>query len=298
LLNRITPVPLALLTLCLGSGCEDLSPKLAAAITDVADSVTITETEVIAKCKDGNEAKVPVSQLELDFLGMADIEKQTAVAKALKDQCESFTREKKQAEAATNTLHEAAKQLKIDHEGKEDDALRTEICDVLKARLPKKDPERADAVTQNTRRFSCPDPGPPEVGPEKMWMMSEDGEGKAKTLYAKLHSTTDDGEGPERFVIKCKGKKLTAYLTSEKRMKKTKKLALRFDKGTGSYAATMAKDKKSIFFKRPTKDLKKMLAKKKMTVTYPVRSRKKYRATFEIDGMRAAIKPMRKACRF
>ena len=47
----------------------------------------------------------------------------------------------------------------------------------------------------------------------------------------------------------------------------------------------MSKDKKSIFFKRPTKDLKKMLAKKKMTVTYPVRGRKKYRATFEIEGV-------------
>lgn len=294
---RRSPLPAlggAVLLLAL-SACEsDVDVRIAEALRGTADSVTLTDTHVIARCASGDEAKVPITALALDIFGMADIEKQTAVAQSLLEQCEAAKKQKAQAERKESALEKAAAALAIATEGKEPDALRAEVCAALAKQLPRKGDERALKIAEHTRDYGCEDPGEPELGPERLWLVEEKGEGKKKAVYLRLDSQADDGEARDQLTIKCGGKKkMDAYIATTKRLSKGA-LAVRVDGKKARWKTTLSKSKKAVFVKDAKKHVKALLGKDELVVTLPAKGKPK--RVFPIDGIEAALGAHKKLC--
>jgi hypothetical protein len=274
------------------AACDsDMDKRLLGAISSVADEVTIGEAEVVAKCKTGDLAKVPVAELGLDMFGMADIEKQEAVAKKLMATCEAIGKKKREAERVTKLFADVATERDLDISGKEIDEARKIVCDSLAKDLPLKGDKRTEMVTRHRVDYGCEDPGEPELGPERYWQV----EREKGTVYLKISSEEKDGAASDRFTIRCKGgKKLDAYFATTSRLKKGK-ISVTADNKRGKWASNLSKSKKSIFLKKPAKDLKLLKGKKTMQVRYP--ARRKTVATFDIEGFTAAAKNLKGRCR-
>lgn len=277
------------------AGCDsDIDVRIGEALKGTAESVTLSDTHVIARCTSGDEAKVPLAQLELDIFGMADIEKQTAVAQSLQQQCEAAKKKKAQAERTESALEKAAASLAITVEGKDQAALRQEVCAALAKQLPRKGDERARKIAEHTRDFGCEDPGEPELGPERLWLVEEKGAGAKKALYLRLDSEVPEGEAPDQLTIKCGGKKkLDAYIATTTRLKKGP-LSVAVDGKKARWRTTLSKSKKAVFLKDAKKAVKALLDKDQLVVTLPAKGAPK--RVFPIDGIEAALAAHKKTC--
>lgn len=281
------------------AACDsDLDVRLAAALQGSADSVTITDTHVVAACKGGGEGKVLVDELALDVFGMADIEKQTAVAQRLQQQCDSLVQKRTQEAQAKSALHEAAKKLGVATDGKDEVALRDEICVALTKQLPQRGEQRAEKAAQHTRDFGCPDPGEPELGPGRLWQVEDKGKGKKRTVFLRLDSAAADGSDDEgrsdQLTIKCAGReRVDAYIATTTKLNKAP-LVVQVDGKKGRFKTRLSKSKKAVFLKDAKKGVKTLLGKDELVVTLPAKG--KPRRTFPIDGVEAALAPYAKLC--
>lgn len=277
------------------AACEsDIDARIAEALRGMADSVTITDTHVIAACKGGGEARVPATALALDIFGMADIEKQTAVAQSLQEQCDAILKERAQAERTKSALQSAAEALSVDANGKDEAALRAEVCAALAKKLPVRGEERAARIAEHTRDFGCADPGEPALGEERLWQVEEKGAGKRKSVYLRLDSNEQEGTASDQLTIKCGGKKkLDAYLATTTRLGKGP-LVITLDGKKARWKTKLSKSKKAVFLKDAKKGVKGMLGKDELVITLPAKGKPK--RVFAIDGIEAALEPHKKAC--
>lgn len=294
-MRRSPALALASSVLLALAACEsDVDVRIGEALKGTADAVTLTDTHVVARCTGGDEAKVPITHLALDIFGMADIEKQTAVAKSLQQQCEAAKNKKAQAERKESALEKAAAALSIPVEGKAQDALKAEVCAALAKQLPKKGDERAQRIAEHTRDYGCADPGEPELGPERLWLVEEKGAGKKKAVYLRLDSATADGDAADQLTIKCGGKKkVDAYIATTTRLKKGP-LQVRVDGKQTRWRTTLSKSKKAVFLKDAKKGVKALLGKKELVVTLPAKGKPK--RVFPIEGIEAALAAHQKLC--
>ncbi len=274
--------------------CEsDVDVRIAAALKGTADTVTIGDTHVVAACTGGAPVKVPVTALDLDIFGMADIEKQTAVAQSLQEQCDAQKQKRKQAERKESALEKAAKQLAITVDGKEQAALQAEVCAALAQQLPKKAEERAQRIAEHTRDFGCADPGPAELGPERLWTIEEKGKGKKRAVYLRLDSEGAAGEARDQLTVKCGANKLDAYIATTTRLKKGP-LTVSVDGERARWQTKLSKSRKAVFLKNAKKDLKALLGKDELVITLPAKGKPK--RVFPIDGIEAALESHKKRC--
>jgi hypothetical protein len=279
-------------TTLVASGCsEDAVKAIAEAVKNEADDVKLTDTALEAKCKTGETVKVAKEELEMNVLGMIEFEKQEKAAKSIADQCDAFKKQERKEDVQLSAFKKVAEEKKLDIEGKDVEAARKIICDALAAELPLKGDRRTELITRNTTSYGCEDPGEPELGPERYWVIEED----KGTVYLKLNSEEKEDSAPDRFTIRCKrGKKLDAYFATTDRLKKGR-ITGKADKRRVRWSANLAKSKKAIFLKKPKKDLKALKGKKKLYIRYP--AAKKVEATFDIDGVDAAFKKLKGRCR-
>lgn len=275
------------------SACDsDVHVRIGEALKGTAESVTLTDTHVVARCVGGEEAKVPLAELDLDFFGMADIEKQTAVAQSLQKQCDAARRKRAQEERTASALEKAAEALSIPVEGKEQSALKAEVCAALAKQLPRKGDERARKIAENTRDYGCEDPGEPELGPERLWVVEEKGEGAKKALYLRLDSSAESGAA-EQLTIKCAGKKLDAYISTTTTLRKGP-LSSTIDGKKAVFQTTLSKSKKAVFLKDAKKHIKALLGKKELVVRLPAKGTPK--RVFPIEGLDAALAAHKGRC--
>lgn len=289
--NSMVGVAVSLLMLA-GSGCgEEMIGTIATAVQNEAEGLKLTETDLEATCKTGQVVKVPIAELDLNLFGMAEFEKQEAAAKSIVDKCDAFKKEERKEDVHLNALKKVAEEKKLDIEGKEIDDARQVVCDHLATELPLKGARRGELIIRNTGSYGCEAPGEPELGPERYWQIdSEKG-----VVLLKLDSEEREGSAPDRFTIRCKrGKKLDAYFATTERLKKGT-LNVRADKRRARWKGNLAKSKKAIFLKAAKKDLKLLKGKKSLKVRYP--ARKKVEATYDIEGIDAALKKLKGRCR-
>lgn len=275
----------------LGGCSEEAVGNIAQAVKNDAEGVKLTDTHLEARCKTGEVVKVPAEELELNMLGMIEFNKQEAAAKSIVDQCDAFKKQERKEDVQLSAFKKVAEEKKLDIEGKDLEAARKIVCDALAAELPLKGDRRTELATRNTTSYGCPDPGEPELGPERYWQISDE----KGTVYLKLDSEEKEDSAPDRLTIRCKnGRKLDAYFATTERLKKGRVTA-RIDKRKKRWRVNLAKSKKAIFLRRAKKDLKALKGKKTLKVRYP--ARKKVEATFDIEGIDAALKNLKGRCR-
>lgn len=277
------------------TACEsDVDVRIAEALKGTAESVSLTETHVVARCVGGDEAKVPRAQLDLDLFGMADIEKQTSVARALQQQCDAAQRKRAHEQRAASALGQAATALEISVEDKELDVLRAEVCAALAKQLPRRGEERARKIAEHTRDFGCEDPGEPELGPERLWLVEERGQGAKKAIFLRLESVAEGDGAPDQLTIKCSGKqKVEAYVSTTTRLRKGP-VAGTVDGKKARFQTTLSKSRKAIFLKDAKRHVKALLGKEELVIRLPAKGTPK--RVFPVAGLDAALAAHKARC--
>lgn len=282
------------LALLVATGCDsEIDTRIGAALRGTAERVIITETYVEAVCVGGQVVKVPVAELGLDLLGMADIEKQTAVAKQLAQQCEGFVREKAEAERTESTFAAVAKELDLTLGDEPLEEQRAAVCKALHARLPVRGPARAEAIASHTSEYGCEDPGEPELGPERYWQVETKGKGKQTAVYLRL-AADPLTEEREQLTIRCRRKKAELYLETQQTVGKGP-LVVALDGKKRRWLTRSSKSGSAVFLKDGKKGVRDLLGKKRLEVTYPGKGTEA--RTFDVEGIEAALKPYRRRCR-
>lgn len=293
----VAPLLAATLAGTLGPACKgSMEEKLREVLVQVVDEVSIGESEVVARCKNGEEVKVPTSELELNLFGMAEPERLGIVAKALSSSCEAQARGKVQEESDTKRFAEECAKKKIKCEG-DVEAMRTALCAKLSSDLPLRGEKRDEYIASNARNWGCPDPGPPQIGATGWWEVEEEGKGKKASITLKLASEEAKDGSSSRLTVRCEGGKPSLYIAGDTKLAKTKKVDAKVDGKKQSWKAAMSTDKTAVFVKDIKPAVAAMSKGKTLLVTFKDARKKTVQRTFDIQGFAAASKGLRKACK-
>jgi hypothetical protein len=287
----------ALVALALTSCKGDLEQKLAGTLSSSVDSLTIGETEIIVKCRgSGEEIRLPTTDLEMNALGLADLDKLTAVAQKIKNSCEGVARSKRDAENTRRNLEGRAKDLKIAVDGKSNEELQTAICDAAKLKLPVRGDKRTRMILENNQTYGCPDPGEPVLPKWGYWEIDKDGAGKELRVSLKIDSDDEGGERVDRFAVRCVNGKADAYIASTEQFSSAP-IKLTVDGKPIAVKPKVAADKKALLFSDVKKLAPALSGKEKLELTYKTTSKKTITRQFSIQGFDAAMKQFPKKCR-
>jgi len=283
----------------IATGCKgDLEQKLAGALSSTVEALTIGETNIEVTCKgSGEKLSIPTVELEMNALGLADIDKLTAVAQRIKNGCEDVARTRREAETTRRNLEDRAKEFKIPVDGKSNDELQTAICQNLTKKLPLRGDKRTRMVLEHNQVYGCPDPGQPVLPKWGFWEIDVEGSGKSQKVSLKLDSDDEGGERVDRFAVRCNGGNLDAYIASTEKFSPAP-VKLLIDGKPFPVKPKVAADKKALLF---SKDLKKLLpalaGKERMELTYKTVDKKTITRRYAVTGFDAAAKRLPKKCK-
>lgn len=281
------------------TGCKgDLEEKLAGALSSTVEVLTIGETNIDVTCRgSGEKLTIPTAELEMNALGLADIDKLTAVAQRIKNGCEDVARTRREAETTRRNLEDRAKEFKIPVDGKSNEDLQLAICQNLMKKLPLRGDKRTRMVIEHNQVYGCPDPGQPELPKWGFWEIDVEGSGKDQKVSLKLDSDDEGGERVDRFAVRCNGGNLDAYIASTEKFSSAP-VKLLIDGKAHPVKPKVASDKKALLF---SKDLKKLLpalmGKERMELTYKTVDKKTITRRYAITGYDAASKKLPKKCK-
>jgi hypothetical protein len=280
------------------SGCKgDLEKKLAGSLSSSVDALTIGETDIVVTCRgSGEELRIPTAELEMNAIGLADIQKLTAVAQKIKNSCEGVARSKRDAETTRRNLEGRAKDLKLSIDGKSNEELQAAICEAAKAKLPVRGDKRTRMIIENNQTYGCPDPGEPVLPKWGFWEIDDDGEGKDARVSLKLDSDDEGGDRVDRFALRCASGKRDAYVASTEKFSSAP-IKIVVDGKAVPVKAKVSADKKALLFPDVKKLVPALKGKAKMELTYKTTTKKTITRNFAIQGFDAALKKMPKKCR-
>lgn len=278
------------------TGCnDDVQKRLADPLKEQGiKDVVVNEQKIIATCSTGVTVEIEAKELERNFLGMAKTSKVATIAKNILRECDDKDSAKRQEEAVKNKLVEETKRLGIDTTGKDDAAIKKEICVKLTEALPRKDPDRTMEGAKNTQRWNCDPPPPPPELPSGAWVV-ELGKPQGKKPAQSFLRLTN--EANEKLTLRCAGKKPDFYVQPATPAKKgTKVVDARVDGGKAAkWKVKPSTDGKALFFADTKVAFKSLAGANELAVIFPTKG-KPATSTFAVKGFADALKQLPKGC--
>lgn len=278
------------------TGCtDDVQKRLADPLKEQGiKEVVVNEQKIIATCSTGVTVEIEAKELERNFLGMAKTSKVATIAKNILRECDDKDSAKRQEEAVKSKLVDETKRLGIDTTGKDDAAVKKEICTKLTEALPRKDPDRTVEGAKNTQRWNCDVPPPPPELPSGAWKV-EIGKPLGKKPAQSFLRLANEAD--EKLTLRCVGKKADFYLQPGTPAKKgTKLIDAKLDGAKAAkWKVKPSTDGKALFFADTKVAFKSLSGASSLAVIFPTKG-KPATSTFAVKGFADALKQLPKAC--
>lgn len=294
-------LPLLALTL-LGACDHDLERRLAAALQSSVTAVRIDGTEVIASCRGGGAATAPVSELQLDWLGLSALEHQAKVAEALHRQCAASLRTRAEQKRAEAEVRERAEELGLPTAEASDEVLRARICDAYIAQLPTDPAARAIVVEDHAKRYGCtasvedppvsPDP-PAEEESRGAWTSREE-PGRTPRVTLSLVGADDRHGAAYTLQLSCQVRGGPTLMVSAPRKLRKGRPWLELDGKRTRIRGKVARNSRAVVFSDGARALRLLLEAKELQLSLPTAPSGK--ARFLLAGLREAISPYAALC--
>jgi hypothetical protein len=278
------------------SGCnDDVQKRLADPLKEQGiKEIVVNEQKIIATCSTGVTVEIEAKELERNFLGMAKTSKVATIAKNILRECDDKDSAKRQEEAIKSKLADETKRLGIDTTGKDDAAIKKEICVKLTEALPRKDPDRTVEGAKNTQRWNCDPPPPPPELPSGAWAVELGKPVGKKPAQSFLRLQNDAGE---KLTLRCVGKKPDFYVQPATPAKKgTKVVDARVDGAKAAkWKVKPSTDGKALFFADTKIAFKALSGASELAVIFPTKG-KPATSKFAVKGFADALKQLPKPC--
>ncbi|MFZ9889037.1 MAG: hypothetical protein ACO3JL_16190 [Myxococcota bacterium] len=307
--RRVLGLPLLTLVSLGACGLDldlDLERRLGTALQSTVTAVQIDDAEVKASCRGGGQAVVPVSALQLDWLGLSSVEHQAKVAEALHQQCAALLRVRAESEQAAAQVRERAQQLGLSTADASVEELRTRICDAFRAQLPSDPAARAIVIEDHLRSYGCaavadeapappPPPPPPliDVPPSGAWTWREES-GRVPRVRFSLAAAEEEGRSSYGLQLVCTARSAALLTLSTTRKLRRGRPVLELDGEKTRIRGKVGRGSRTVVFSDGARALPLLLEATELQVSLPMVPAGK--ARFVLTGLREAIAPYRNLC--
>ncbi len=279
------------------AGCGgDIAPRLQKPLEGQGiKDVLVDETKVTATCSQGDKVEVPAAELDINFMGMAKTDKVAAVVKKIVTTCEDKDNEKKRLAGIREAQGAKARELGVDIKDKDDDAVRTAICEKLTSMLPVKEPDRSRFAEANQRSWKCPPAPKLDDLPTGRWEIELASVAGPKRGPSFLRLENDDSA---KLTYRCASAKLDVYVQAVTPTKKgTKVIDAKLDGAKAvKWKVKPSTDGKALFFVETKAVAKALSSASRVTLAVPT-AKGSSAVTFEVKGAGEAQKQLPKGCK-
>jgi len=188
----------------------------------------------------------------------------------------------------------------LDLTGKTIEQAKKELCEVLLKKLPLRGNVRKMRIDLNKTLYDCSDPGPAKISESGYWELKEeiskvDGTKKA---YLYLKSDPNKVRSPS-IIVRCRKGQTEAFLSTDDYLGDSQNVVMRLDENKPRKVwMRVSQGNDALFFSKTKKVLKEMFGKKKLFVRYRTYSKGDREIEFDIVGLKAAVMPIRKLCKW